>query len=108
MLNLIDSLPAHSRYIAAIGDDEEAAEHMDPDAKPRPPRLTDWDPTVRALASIHDLLGELIRVQLAAGTGRKPPPMARYPRPVLASARVRERHRWAKHHALVARVLPNR
>jgi hypothetical protein len=105
---VIDGLPSNSHYIAAIADDEDAAAQADPAAKPSPPRLTEWTPEVRALATVVDRIGELLRVQIARGSGKKAPALPLYPRPVTAAERLRRRRRLEKHHAVVARVLPNK
>lgn len=104
MLNLIDHLPAHSHFGAALADDEEVAEQMDPDAPPRPPSLTEFDPTTRALADLFDRVGTLTAALLSVH-GQKPPRFPPYPRPRLAIDRLVSRRRWAKHRKLTARLL---
>ncbi|MFC6885286.1 MULTISPECIES: hypothetical protein [Actinomadura] len=104
VLNLIDSLPSHSRTMAAIADDDEVAAQMDLDAPPRPPSLTEFDPTTRAVADLYDRVGVLIAA-VVASTGKKPPRVPPYRRPRLAIDRLRERTRWTKHKALTARLL---
>jgi len=104
ILNLIQSLPPHSRFVAAVADDDEVAEQMDLDAPPKPPSLTEFDPTTRAIADLYDRVGTLIAAVIAS-TGKKPPKIQPYRRPKLAVDRVRERRRWAKHKQLAARLL---
>lgn len=101
---MIDHLPAHSHFIAALAQDDEAAKQADPDAAPRPPSLTEHDPVVRAIAALYDRTGELLRATIASA-GASPPKMQPYPRPVTAIDRARTRARWAKHNALADRVL---
>jgi hypothetical protein len=76
-----------------------------PAAAPSMP-LTEFDPTVRTLADLHDQLGALIAA-VVASTGKKPPRLRRYPRPRTALDRRRERLRWTKHKALVRRLKPD-
>lgn len=107
ILNLVEHLPPHSNYVAALGDDDELAEQQTGEAKIRPPRLTEWTPEVQAIASAVDRLGELIRAQIASG-GKKPPKIPRYPRPVTAAERVKRRRKESAHLDLVGRVLPHK
>lgn len=91
-------------------DDEaaQAARDAGVEHKPRPPRLTEFDPTVRALAAVYDMLGQILRAQLAAG-GAKPGKFAPYPRPETAYSRPARRPMdWARHKALVSRLLPGK
>ncbi|MFC6936700.1 hypothetical protein ACFQHO_44835 [Actinomadura yumaensis] len=90
--------------MAAIADDDEVAAQMDLDAPPRPPSLTEFDPTTRAVADLYDRVGVLIAA-VVASTGKKPPRVPPYRRPRLAIDRLRERTRWTKHKALTARLL---
>lgn len=106
MLNLIEHLPTDSHYIAALAEDPEAAEHMDPDAKPKPPRLTEFGPDIAALSVIADRLGLLIRVTRAAAGEKRPPAMQPYPRPRLAIDRLRHQRRLARHDHIKRQLLP--
>ena len=62
---------------------------------------------MQALAATVDRLGELVRVMIAQ-SGKTPPKLRPYPRPVTALERVKQRQRLDKHRALVARVLPHK
>jgi len=101
-LTLIDQLPSHSRYVAAVHEDEELIEHLadqlDDEGPSPPPPLTDWTPEVERLTAIIDRLGELIAVTAAANSkqGKVRPPKPS-PRPVTAVDRARRRRRERKH-----------
>jgi hypothetical protein len=77
------------------------------EAKPRPPRLTEFSAEVAAIAAAVDRLGELIGA-LVAVNGGTPPKLQPYPRPVTAIERVRRRQRMEAHFDLVRRVLPHK
>lgn len=96
--------------MAALADDEEvAAQLLDSDTPTTPsPPLTDFDPTVRALADLYDRVGELIDATYAVASGKKPKGRRPYPRPRTAVDRLRERRRWAKHKSLTDRLLRRR
>lgn len=106
---MINHLPRTSHFVAAIAQDEEAAEaaldHDDRDPALAGPHLTEWTPEVQALYGLADRLGTLIQVTLAAGGAKQPKPLPSWPRPRLAIDRVRERRRHQKHQRLVDRVL---
>lgn len=106
LLNVIDGLPSHSHYVAALADDDELAMASD-EPRSRPPRLTEFSPEVAALAAAFDRLGELIGT-LVAVNGGTPPKLEPYPRPVTAAERVRRRKRMEAHYDLVRRVLPHK
>lgn len=69
--------------------------------------MEDWSPEREALADILDRLGNLVQAVIAAA-GAKPPRVAPAPRPDTAVTRLRSQRRVERHHALVARVLPDR
>ena len=71
-------------------------------------RIVEWSPDVELLSSIHDRLGELITVTLAAAGSKKPPKPEPAPRPRTALDRVRERRRSTQHRSLVSRMLPHK
>lgn len=96
--------------MAEVAGDEEVAEQMLREGHATPPAsppLTDFDPTVRALADLYDRVGTLISV-VHATTGKKSPPIPPFQRPRTALQRLRERRRWTKHRDLVSRLLPGR
>jgi hypothetical protein len=104
VLNLVDRLPSGSQYISAIVDDEDLADAVDAAAQSTP-SVSEWSPTVAALAVIADRLATLINVQVARGGG-KPGQVDPYPRPVTAAQRVRGRRRMERHQRLVSLLLP--
>ncbi|PRX95568.1 hypothetical protein CLV72_109177 [Allonocardiopsis opalescens] len=111
LLDYIDHLPSDSAFAAAVAEDEEYADLLLAegvvDEAPQPPRLTEYGPEVRALATLVDRLSYLISVQISRAGGR-PPRFDPYPRPVTALERRRRRRRFDRHNQLVARLLPNR
>lgn len=102
---MIDHLPPDSHFIAALAEDDEAAEHVDLDAKPKPPKLTEFGPEVQALAALHDRIGALIQVTWASTGKSKAPRLQPYPRPVLAIERRRRRQRLDKHERIKGLLL---
>ncbi|MDT0302897.1 hypothetical protein [Streptomonospora wellingtoniae] len=110
LLDYIDHLPSDSAFHAAIAEDEEYAEMVLAeygDTPPGPPRLTEFGPEVRALATVVDKLSHLISIQIARA-GKSPPRMDNYPRPVTALEKVRRRRRFEAHENLTARLLRGR
>lgn len=92
--NLIRHLPRNSHYMQArMNDDElieaEVREHGMPE---RPARadipLTKFDPTVEALAAVHDRLGEVVAAIAASAGSKRRPKMPAYPRPKTGYDRV--------------------
>lgn len=109
VLNLIDRLPRHSHYVAALADDDELADQLadqdDEDKGPPPaPPLTEFGPVEERLTLIADRLGELLRAFAAANSKKKPPPYKPLARPVTARQRARRRRREAKHELVTARL----
>jgi hypothetical protein len=95
LLNLIDHLPRDSRYQEALSSDRELAEKLafDDDVEsPAAPPLSEFSRQVELLADVRDLL-QLLRGDIAARAGQKPPAFDPTPRPVseLQSARGRMR-----------------
>lgn len=110
LLNVIDQLPRDSRYVEAMAMDEQLAERMADRPQPKGPtrrRMSDWSVQVELLTSILARLGEMTQAIAALG-GAKPRKVPPPPLPQTAMDRVRNRKRFEKHHALVARVLPGR
>lgn len=87
LLNLIDHLPRDSHYVeAAAQDDELAAYRRTPSGKAEM-RVAEWSPEVAVLASVHDIVAQLLAVTYAAN-GNKPPKISPYPRPMTAQQRL--------------------
>jgi hypothetical protein len=106
LLNLIDGLPPHSEYQAALALDEELAEEYVDDDRPREkyrPKITEWSPTEQLLAAVFDRLGEVVAVVSAAngGTSKLPP---EWPRPETAQDRVLRRKQQREYDDLLALV----
>ncbi len=119
LLDIIDRLPSHSHYAAAVAMDEEharlLAESMasQPRGKSRGPSLTSYTPEVAILTSILDALRHNSYVTAAVQVGKKAgqPPQPS-PRPETALERALQeaeyRRKEKTHNALVARMLPNK
>lgn len=123
LLDLIDHLPSHSHYSAAVMNDEEHAKLLaEAHAKKkkdggqeedRGPSLTTWTPEVAVLTQVLDAVNSVRYAVVAVQAGKKagdPPKPAR--RPVTALERAMRRaeynRRKAAHESLVARVLPQK
>jgi hypothetical protein len=107
LLNVIDQLPRDSRYVEAMAMDEQLAERLadrpQPQAKAKR-RMADWSVQVELLTAILARLGEVTQAIAALG-GAKPRKLPPVPVPQTAMDRIRNRKRFEKHHALVARVM---
>lgn len=104
LLSVIDQLPRHSRFVAALADDEELAEQT-PETKPSVhPPLTEWSPEVERLTGIYDRMGELITAvnNTVAKKARRPPRPA--PRPQTARDRIKAKRRRYKHELVLKRL----
>jgi len=121
MLMLIDRLPAHSWYSAALANDEQHAEMLakaiaargdDEDAPSKGPAWNTWTPEVAMLTQVVDAVRSLQHTLVAVNAEKAPPPPEPLPRPTGAlekAVKIAEFNlRKAKHQALVARVLPHK
>lgn len=122
LLDIIDRLPSHSWYSAAVAEDEEHAQMLAESLAARPhsgaaedkgPPLTTWTPEVAVLTSILDAVNRVQYATIAAQHGKKagePPKASRRPQTALERAMkaAEYRRRKAAHEALVARVLPQK
>lgn len=124
MLDIIDRLPAHSWYAAAVSMDEEHARMMaesiaarqasgEEEAKSTGPSLTTWTPEVAMLTNLLDAVRGVQHAVFAAQHGKKagePPKPS--PRPITPLERALKRaeydRRKAKHESLVQRMLPHK
>lgn len=124
LLDIIDRLPAHSWYAAAVSQDEEHAKMLaeaiasQPEGKndgdKQHPSLTTWTPEVAAMTNVLDAVRSvqhaIVAVNSEKGKAPKPPDPA--PRPVTplekAIKRAQFDRRKAKHDALAARMLPHK
>lgn len=125
LLDIIDHLPGHSWYSAAVAEDKEHARLMaeaiaarknedgEEEEKPKGPRINTWTPELAMLTSLTDAVRRVEWAVFASQAGQKageaPKPL---PRPQtaleleikLAEHRLRE----ARHKSLVARMLPHK
>jgi hypothetical protein len=111
LLNIIDRLPRDSHFVEAQAADEQFAEAvlaMPPASVPTTPRWSEWTPERQALADIVDRLGDVVTAVLRAGGAKHVPSIPRYPRPVTAADRLRDKRRIEQHYRIVAMVLPDR
>lgn len=98
LLELIDQLPAASRFREAVANDPEQArlaiereDSADPDeeAEPWSPRVSDWTLEAVLLRQIREGLVSVFQ-QLVASGGRTPPHVEAFPVPRTAVDRARE------------------
>jgi len=123
LLDVIDRLPGHSHYSAAVANDEEharmvaeaiaARKERGEDDGDKGPALTTWSPEVAVMTQVLDAVHSVRYAVVAVQAGKKagdPPKPARRPVTALERAmRVGEfNRRKAVHEALVARVLPHK
>lgn len=123
LLDLIDRLPGHSWYSAAIANDEEHAKMVAQAAQERKasgeaapdsgPSLVGWSPEVAATTRLIDAVNGVRYAVIAVQAGKKagdPPKPER--RPVTAIERAMRaaefNRRKTAHESLVARVLPHK
>lgn len=109
LLNIIDQLPAHSRYAEAMSQDDDAAEFLLSQGMPstaEQSRLADWSPEVVELRRIVDRMGLLISYA-AVGSHNKPPKLQAPPRPETALQRASRKAAVTKHRELVAALIPD-
>lgn len=123
LLDVIDRLPGHSHYSAAVANDEEYAEMIARAMAERKrageapedngPRMTGWTPEVAALTNLLDAVNGVRYAVVATQLGKKagdPPKPSRRPVTALEKAmrRAEYKRRQAAHESLVARVLPQK
>lgn len=124
LIDVIDRLPAHSHFSAAIANDEEYAEFAAKAAaergETRPgaksddgPPLTTWTPEVAIMTQVLDAVNQVRYAVIAVQAGKKagdPPKPARRPQTAFERAfrRAEFDRRKAAHESLVARVLPRK
>jgi hypothetical protein len=90
---LIDGLPAHSRYVAALLDDPDvAADLAEVPTAPRPMSLVGFDPVVARLTDLIDAVNANTAATIAAA-GVDPPTIDPMPRPETELDRARNRVR---------------
>lgn len=123
LLDILDRLPAHSQYAAAVSMDEDHAKMMAESLAARKdagderdtagPSLTTWTPEVAMLTNILDAVRGVQHAVVAVNAGKQAPPAPDpTPRPVTplerAMKRVEYERRKARHEALAARMLPHK
>lgn len=108
-MDIIDQLPANSRFAEAVAEDDEAAEFhladVGMDRAPARVRISEWSPEVAELRNITDRLATVIGAVIGAAGG-KPPNMPALPRPEVAADRLRVRMARERHRKMVARMIP--
>lgn len=106
LLRLIDRLPAHSRYVAALLDDPDTAEQIVLHAPPEPPQMTmaGFGPVESLLTSLLDAVNANTSATIAAA-GVDPPKIDPAPRPVTELERARNRLRVKSRESLAALAL---
>jgi hypothetical protein len=123
LLDVIDRLPGHSHYFAAVANDEEHArlvaeahaqsgkrQERSPDDGPA---LVTFTPEVAALYEVVDAINQVRYAVVAVQAGKKAgDPPKRLTRPTTALEKAMRRaefeRRKAAHESLVARVLPHK
>ncbi|WP_335936617.1 hypothetical protein [Streptomyces sp. PTD5-9] len=103
LLNLVEQLPAASRTMLAMADDDDLIASL-PEPEPGPPPLASWTPEVEHLALIADRIGDLIAAvhnTVAKKPARPPRPL---PRPQTARDRIRQQRRRARHQLIKDRL----
>lgn len=72
ILALIDGLPAHSRYVQALYQDEEFSQMLDnsEESGPSAPPLSTWTPEVDMLAKAVDQLNVLTQTLIGVNGGK--------------------------------------
>jgi len=90
LLRFLAGMPAHSRYMAALADDEATARRVAADRtrRPAPMTMAGYDPMIARLDTVIDVL------VAAHSTGSTPP---RMPRPVTALDRLAARDARSRH-----------
>lgn len=123
LLDVLDHLPSHSHFNAALANDEQYAEMVAKAAaergetKPKSgsdgPPLTTWTPEVAVMTQVLDAVNRVAWTTIAAQVGKKageaPKPAVR-PQTALEKAfrKAEYQRRQSAHDALVARVLPHK
>lgn len=106
MLRLIDRLPPHSRYVAALLDDPDTARQLADLPEPEDSSLSmaGFDPTRALLSALLDAINNNTAATIAAA-GADPPKFDPAPRPVTELDRARNRLRHDTRRALAALAL---
>jgi hypothetical protein len=95
--------------VAAVAGDDELAERF-PDHVPAAPTvpMTEFSPEAERLGVLIDRISELISLEMAKATQKKPRPVRPYPRPITAAQRVAQRRKHDAYLDLRKRLLPDR
>lgn len=109
ILRLIHQLPQASRFNAAVASDPEHVEAIIKATEGQQqtsyhPPLAEWRTENEQLATVADLLQNVIAA-IVATNGGKPPKVKPMPRPKTEFDAARERSKLSNHRKLVARVL---
>lgn len=110
MLRLVDRLPRHSHYKAAIADDDELArqvlEHLGRGTVPARPPLTEYSTLIEVLSNFLDELRELHATLIAVNSAKgRRPRVTRTPRPETAVMRAEKRRSMERLMELEQRLL---
>lgn len=113
LLRLAARLPDHSRYKAALADDEDLAEQLAGRVEAGTPaaRMTmlGWTPERALLTALVEAVGSLTAITIAVNSeDDKAPDVPRLPRPVLALDRIQDRRRDTAREAFLNKLLPGR
>lgn len=124
-LDLIDRLPAHSWYSAAVSNDEDHARMLaesliarkeldDESSSDKGPPLTSWTPEVAKLTEVVDAVSAVHHAIIAVNSekGKVPDPPKPSPRPTTPLERAMKRANYEvrkeRHEALARRMLPHK
>lgn len=110
---LLDQLPQHGRFKAALLDDDELAEQIyepvDDDGPIPPMDFVGYDPVVAGLTNIGDILLMLRATLIAVNSDKgKMPPVKPLPRPESARERVERERSKERRSELLSILTPGR
>lgn len=88
-------------------DEELAASRANEEPPSFSPRLSEWSPEIEVLVAIYESVRHGNDMFIKAHKG-KPGKFERWPRPVTAMQRIRQRRRQQQHEDLVKRLLPEK
>lgn len=105
-MSVIEHLPRDSYLAEAQAADEELARMIaDQEIKPdKHPRISEWSGMRDDLAAIYDAVQVLTQTVVKVQTGKNPPKVKPYPRPVTAGQKLRSRGAAERNKARVAKL----
>jgi hypothetical protein len=105
---MLEQLPSHGRYKAAILDDEELAERIAEQPASSSFGMHEWTPERALLTVMVDWLQAIYSITVAANSKNgKGPPVKPLPRPVTAVDRLEQRRRLEMGRAIMAQMFPD-